>query len=60
VGIAGRTRNTTSVYNIVLGQDDQVESYLFTPDGITKIQALNYIKDRHTNLLLIVQGSLLL
>ena len=44
VGIAGRTRNTTSVYNIVLGQDDQVESYLFTPDGITKNPSLKLYK----------------
>ena len=44
VGIAGRTKNTTSVYNISLGQDDQVESYVFTPDGITKNPSIKLFK----------------
>jgi len=44
VAVSGSQRGITSVYNVELGTDDQTQSYVFSPDGITKNPTLKLYK----------------
>lgn len=44
IAIAGNQRDVVSVYTVSLGTDDQTNTYVFSPDGLTKNPTLKLYK----------------